>query len=214
MALVCPTILAKSKADFDSQIKNVATIAHRIQIDLTDGRFAEGAELGPSPVWWPAGIKADIHLMYKQPLKTAKDLLEHRPHMIIAHAEADGNFSELNTMTKSYGVKIGLAILPATEVQSIAAVIGELDHVLIFSGDLGRFGGHADLSLLSKVHELRKIDPSIEIGWDGGINDQNIAELAMGGVDILNVGGYIQNSENPHHAYAILERIAEEAGTT
>lgn len=214
MALVCPTILAKDKPTFDKQMKAVADFAHRIQIDLTDGQFASGAELDPKTVWWPAGIKADIHLMYKQPIEVAKEILKHRPNLVIAHSEAEAKFSDFCTMVKSYGCKLGLAILPSTAVEVIKPVIGELDHVLVFSGDLGRFGGQADISLLSKVSELKQLKPELEVGWDGGVNDQNIAELAMGGVDVLNAGGYVQNAENPHNAYAILERIAEEAGTT
>jgi pentose-5-phosphate-3-epimerase len=54
----------------------------------------------------------------------------------------------------------------------------------------------------------------LEIGWDGGINDRNISQLVFGGVDVLNVGGYIQNANNPERAYNSLFRIADETGTT
>jgi ribulose-phosphate 3-epimerase len=75
--------------------------------------------------------------------------------------------------------------------------------VLIFSGKLGHFGGHADLDLLDKVRQLKEIKPTLEIGWDGGVNDQNAAELAHGGIDVLNAGGYL-HGKDPAAAYAKL----------
>jgi ribulose-phosphate 3-epimerase len=105
-------------------------------------------------------------------------------------------------------------LLPQTTVETITPALDHIDHVLIFSGDLGNFGGHANLRLLDKVAELRRHKPELEIGWDGGINEQNISKLVFAGVDVLNVGGYIQNAEEPEKAYSRLVRIAEETGTT
>lgn len=214
MAVVCPTVLAADKKEYERQMDVVAKLAHRVQIDLSDGFFAATPTIGVQDAWWPAGVKADIHLMYKNPEEAYREILKHRPNLVIIHAEAEGDFETFITVCRSYGAKVGVALLQNTSTETITPALEKIDHVLIFSGDLGKFGGVADLSLIQKIHELRALKPNLEIGWDGGINDQNAAELAMGGVDILNVGGYIQSSENPHHAYAILERIAEEAGTT
>jgi ribulose-phosphate 3-epimerase len=76
--------------------------------------------------------------------------------------------------------------------------------VLLFSGDLGHYGGHADLELLDKVARIKEINPKAEIGWDGGANESNVKQLADGGVDTITVGGAIQNSENPENTYATL----------
>jgi ribulose-phosphate 3-epimerase len=59
-----------------------------------------------------------------------------------------------------------------------------------------------------KISELLDINPNLEIGWDGGINDKNVTELIKAGVDVLNAGGFIQKSTNPANAYAILQQIA------
>jgi pentose-5-phosphate-3-epimerase len=105
-------------------------------------------------------------------------------------------------------------LLPGTEPQRIEPALKDLDHVLIFSGDLGNFGGHADLSLLEKVEFIKNKAPDIEVGWDGGINLMNVSELVTGGVDVLNVGGFIQKANDPQKAYSDLMRIVEETGTT
>ena len=75
---------------------------------------------------------------------------------------------------------------------------------------LGFHGGEADLSLLDKVREVRQLYPEVEIGWDGGINDSNAAQLIVAGVDVLNVGGYVHKAPSPNDAYATLKTLAEQ----
>lgn len=212
--IICPTILASDRESYHNQIQKVVHFAHRVQIDLTDGAFAQHQTIGPEEVWWPVGFSADFHLMYKNPLPAIQKILHHKPHLIIVHAEADGQFSQVAEFCRSLSVKLGIALLPQTDPQAIFSALSEIDHVLIFSGDLGNFGGQANLDLLQKVKLLKSRRPDLEIGWDGGINDQNVSELVFGGVDVLNVGGFIQNSPDPERAFRSLERIASETGTT
>lgn len=195
-------------------MEKVARFAHRVQIDLTDGDFAANRTVRPEEAWWPAGVKADFHLMYRRPDKAMDVILEHQPHMIIIHAEADGNFEALAQKCRRRGVKIGLALLPQTSPASIEGSLGKLDHILIFSGNLGEYGGQVNLDLLHKVRHIKELDPGIEVGWDGGINQQNISQLAFGGVDVFNVGGFLQSAPDPQAAYESLARIADETGTT
>lgn len=210
MPVICPTVLAADEQEYEAQITRVAHFAHRLQIDLTDGLFAKTPTIKPSEAWWPAAVKADIHLMYKQPAPALEKLLEHRPHLIIIHAESDGDFEAMAELCRHHKVKVGVALLQETSAETILPALDKIDHVLIFSGDLGSFGGRADLGLLEKVNFLKKHKPQLEIGWDGGIDDQNIAELVFGGVDVLNVGGFIQKAANPTAAYHGLQRIADE----
>ena len=148
--------------------------------------------------------------MFEDPFLAAKIVIEHKPHLIIVHAEAKGSFEAFASRCHGHGVKVGVALLPETNPQSIESALGKIDHVLIFSGNLGSYGGHADLDLLHKVHYLKERKPEIEIGWDGGITDQNISLLASGGVDVFDVGGFIQSSQDPEKAFHKLQRIADE----
>ncbi|HET7528791.1 MAG TPA: hypothetical protein VFJ84_00995 [Candidatus Saccharimonadales bacterium] len=214
MAVVCPTILADTADDYRRQMEKVAGFAERIQIDLSDGEFAVNKTVGPEDAWWPAGVKADFHLMYKNPSQAIEKLLEHRPHMIIVHAESAGSFTSITHRLKSLHIKVGVALLPPTAPDVIVPALSYIDHVMIFSGSLGHFGGHANLDLLHKIKEIKQHNPNLEIGWDGGINERNISQLAFGGVDVFDVGGYIQQAEDPHKAYLRLARIAQETGTT
>ncbi|HEU4606630.1 MAG TPA: hypothetical protein VFS31_00875, partial [Chitinophagaceae bacterium] len=112
------------------------------------------------------------------------------------------------------GVKIGVALLQQTTAETILPALNYVDHVLIFAGNLGHYGGQANMHMQNKIQTLKQHKPQLEIGWDGGINDQNISELVLAGVDVFNVGGYIQDSNNPERAFRALQRIAEETGTT
>lgn len=207
-------MLAADKDDYKKQLENISHFGHRIQVDLTDNIFAKTTTIEPQDIWWPVGFKADIHLMYQDPMPALKALIAKSPHLIIVHAEADGDFAKLAQYCHDREIQVGVALLPATSPELIVKELPNIDHVLIFSGDLGSFGGHADLGLLEKVSFLKKHKPELEIGWDGGVNAQNVSELIFGGIDVLNVGGFIQNADNPEKAYNSLVRIAEETGTT
>ncbi|HZP55179.1 MAG TPA: hypothetical protein VFB03_00180 [Candidatus Saccharimonadales bacterium] len=215
MATICPTITAYSEGDYRKEIEKIVHIAHRIQIDLTDGIFTKQKTVSPEQAWWPVGFTADFHLMYKNPITAVQKILHHKPNLIIVHAESNGDFSQVVGLCKHHSVKLGIALLPDTPAETIISRLDEIDHVLIFSGNLGYQGNsHADLLLLDKVKLLKREKPAVEIGWDGGVNDQNISQLVFGGVDVINVGSFIQEADSPQKAYKILERIAEETGTT
>lgn len=214
MPIICPSILASDAVEYRQQIEKVVDFASRIQIDLTDGKFAKKQTLKPEEAWWPVGVKADFHLMFEDPLESAKIILEHQPNLIIVHAEARGSFGAVASICRKHGVKVGVALLPRTGPQTIVNALGEIDHVLIFSGSLGQYGGHADLDLLRKAHFLKEHKHDLEIGWDGGVNRHNVSQLVFGGIDVLDVGGFIQKSDNPERDFHVLKRIAEETGTT
>jgi len=215
MPVICPTVTAYSAEEYHAQMEKIAGFAERIQIDLTDGKFTSEKTVNPQDAWWPVGIKADFHLMFQNPASAADTILEHKPNMIIIHSEAEGNFLGLADRCRRLGVKIGVALLPRTSPGTIVSALPHIDHVLIFSGNLGHQGGsHANLDLLRKVRELKDHKPGLEVGWDGGINTHNISQLASGGVDVFNVGGFLQQSTDPEKDYRALARIAEETGTT
>jgi len=215
MAEVCPTITAYSIEEYRRQMEKIAPFANRIQIDLTDGKFTKQKTVGPEDAWWPAGVKADFHLMYKDPMAALEVILKHKPNLVIMHAEAEGNFESFRHYCQKSGTKVGIALLPKTGPESIEPALQRINHVLIFSGNLGYQGGsHANLELLKKVKYLKNLRPDLEVGWDGGVNQNNISQLVFGGVDVFNVGGAIQSAEDPEQMFRSLSRIAEETGTT
>ena len=146
--------------------------------------------------------------MYQRPLEHLETIISLDPHLAIVHVEVQGNLKDLLKQLQAVNIKAGVALLQPTMPESVTELIQLADHVLIFSGDLGKYGGQFDESLLSKVKQVRSINPKIEIGWDGGANESNIKQIAKAGVDIVNSGGYIQNAPKPQTAYDRLTKIA------
>ncbi|HVC35935.1 MAG TPA: hypothetical protein VNE40_00610 [Candidatus Dormibacteraeota bacterium] len=206
MAIICPTVTASDAHDFRTQMEQVEPLSRRIHIDLSDGLFAPRKLVDLHKIWWSPRHQADLHLMYRRPLQHIEWLVIQRPSLVIVHAEAEGDFRQLATALAKHQIKVGVALLPPTPVQKITAALNLIDHLLIFSGNLGYQGGsRADLNLLAKAHALKSLKPDIELGWDGGVNDQNVHQLTIEGIDVINAGGYISRSANPADAYAKLK---------
>jgi ribulose-phosphate 3-epimerase len=206
---ICPTVTTDDPEVFKLQIEQTLSYAHRLHIDLSDGIFTNNKLMEIENVWWPGGVRADLHIMYKQPFEHTAALIALQPQLIIVHAEAEGDFLAFTETLHRHGIEAGVAILPETGVDKIVPALGVIDHVLIFSGKLGHFGGHADLKLLDKATQLRKLKPAIEIGWDGGVSDKNAKKLAEGGVDVLNAGGYLHGTQDAAKSYAKLKTLVE-----
>lgn len=201
MAIISPTVLANNAHQFREQIERVAEYAQRIHLDFADGDFTKPASFPLTDAWLPENLQVDLHVMHKHPENDLEMLITLKPSLVIVHAEAEGDFVHFAAALMSHDIKVGVALLPETPVHKVEPVLPHINHLLIFSGDLGKFGGTVNFDLLGKVDEAKAINPDIEIGWDGGINDQNVARLANAGIDVLNVGGFIQRAENPRVAY-------------
>lgn len=212
-AIICPTVTTTSSKDYREAIERISEFAERIHIDFADGIFAP-TKLEPiEDAWWPIGLIVDFHIMYQNPLEHLETVITHQPNLAVIHAEAD-DVQEFLEELDGLGIGRGVALLKDTAVDSIKAYIDHVDHVLVFSGDLGYYGGKADMELLDKVARLRELKPTLEIGWDGGINEQTAAALAEGGVDVLNVGGAIQKASDPEAAYDKLTSVIKEVKQT
>jgi ribulose-phosphate 3-epimerase len=206
MAVICPTITAADERDYASQIDKVKNFAHRIHIDLMDGELAPSRSVDISKVTLPEGLLCDVHVMFSRPMDIIDDLIRLNPYMVIIHQEADVDHTRFARFLHEHHIKAGLALLQETSVQSAQSLIAYFDQVLIFGGKFGYQGGQADLGLIDKVKEALDLYPVPEIAWDGGVNDKNAKQLADAGVNVLNVGSFIQSDVDPKAAYAKILR--------
>lgn len=198
---ISPAVTAADSDEYRKQIEQVANVAIRLHIDVSDGVLTPNKLIDIDQVWWPGGVRADLHVMYKKPFEHTALMLDLRPQLIIVHAEAEGDFIKFAEEAHRNGVEVGVALQQDTQPDILRPAMAVIDHVLIFSGKLGFFGGKADLSLLQKAKRLRELKPQLEIGWDGGVSVDNAKALAEGGIDVLNSGGFIQKAERPADAY-------------
>ncbi len=202
MAVVVPSVTPSTSDPhvYREQIERIA-FAPRIQIDLMDGDFAPNKNTNPIQIWWPDGTLADIHLMYRYPAEHLETLISLKPHMIILHAEAEADIESMLKHIKRFGIKAGVALLADTTVESAHGMIAVADHVMVFAGKLGSFGGVADMTVVDKIPKILAIHPDVEIGWDGGVNETTIKQIVDAGVSVLDVGGAIQRSDDPIASY-------------
>lgn len=208
MVVVAPTITTDDPQLYKQHMLRIAKFATRVHIDVADGIFAPTKLTPLKEVWWASKLHADVHVMYKDPFKYIKIFLAMQPDLLIVHAEAEGDFETFAKLLHKHNIKVGVALLPKTKAETIVPALEYIDHVLIFGGKLGFQGGKAQLKNLKKVRVLRRHKPGLEISWDGGINDRNAAKLIKGGIDVLNVGGFISKAVNPYAAYATLKSVA------
>ena len=209
-AIICPSVLAENPHAYREQMARIEPFAERIQIDLTDGVFAPSRTVSPAQVYWPEHITADIHVMFQKPEQELETLISLHPNLVIVHAEATGDMHNMLLRLQEVGIKGGIALLKDSHPMDYEQVIAAADHVLLFAGDLGHFGGKADMKVLSKVSDVRAINPTAELGWDGGVNPENVPLLIGAGIEVLNVGGFIQRADDPKQAYLELRTLATE----
>jgi pentose-5-phosphate-3-epimerase len=209
---VVPAVLTGSKEEYATIVKDLNRFAKRVQVDITDGDFVPTTTIPLSNVWWPKEWRLDIHLMVSRPSETVETLSQLRPSLAIFPAETGENLLPTFQKIKELGIRTGVALLKTTFPGKVAQYIQAADHVLIMGGDLGRQGGKIDMMQIEKVPLIRKINQKVEIGWDGGINIENIRAIAHSGVDVLNVGNAIQGATDREKAYKELVAEAEKRG--
>lgn len=201
MSVIAPTILCETEDDYKATVERLSPFAKRVHIDLTDGEFAPTFTVGVNQIWWPAEWQVDIHAMVAHPSQYVDVLIQMKPATVIFHAEVSEDLLPTLQKLKAAGIRAGVGLLKPTVPSTVSELIEMADHVLVFSGNLGHYGGTASLMQLEKVRLIRTIHPEVEVGWDGGANLENAFSLTQGGVDVINCGGAINKATDPAAAY-------------
>ena len=213
MATIVPTILTNNPTEYQKFMSLYPTFAKRIQIDIADGTFVATNTIQVASIpSLPDGVIWDLHMMIAHPSEQLDHIIRLRPNLVIFHAEAGENLlSDFATLKKA-GIKAGVALLQRTYPSDVKAYIEAVDHVLVFAGRLGKQGGTADLLQTEKVKLIKAINPSAEIGWDGGVNLENVRAIAHAEVDAIDVGSFIAMNPDPAKAYKDLTVESEKRG--
>ncbi|MFY9227864.1 MAG: hypothetical protein WAO28_00860 [Candidatus Microsaccharimonas sp.] len=212
MSVIAPSITVETADQYKSAVDRIHSFAQRVHIDVSDGEFAPTFLLGESQLWWPKEWQVDVHAMVARPSEHIPQIIALKPNLITFHVEMAEDPLALLNLIKQSGIKAGVALLRSTVPLTVAEAIKQSDHVMIFSGELGKYGGTASLMQLEKVRLIRAINPEVEIGWDGGVNAENAYTLTQGGVDVLNTGSAIANAADPEGAYQILVKEINKHG--
>jgi ribulose-phosphate 3-epimerase len=205
MIEIAPSILSADFSCLGEQVKAVERAgASLLHVDVMDGRFVPNITVGLPVVKALARatrLPIDAHLMIVEPGRYAEEFVKAGAQMVSIHIEADPHAHRTLTAIRAAGARAGIAINPATPLSALDEVVKFADYVLLMSVNPG-FGGQEFIpASLDKVRRLRKmidergLKTRIEI--DGGIDSDNIAEIASAGADIIVSGSAIFGAPDP-----------------
>lgn len=213
--LLCPSILSADFSKLNDDIKEVEYAgADVIHCDIMDGHFVPNITFGPDIVKKVNEITElplDVHLMINSPDKYIENFCKAGADFISVHIENNYHLNRLVNYIKSFNVKAGVAINPATPINSLSEIISDIDFVLVMSVNPG-FGGQKFISnSIEKVKQLKKLinekNPCCLIEMDGGIGEDNIKMLSESGVDMFVCGASIFKAKDKKSATKKLKEL-------
>ncbi len=219
MIEIAPSILsadfARLAEDANAALRGGATLLH---VDVMDGHFVPNITFGPPVVASlrkAVDVPLDCHLMIENPDEYIPAFADAGANWVTVHQEACVHLNRSLQLIRSHGMRPGVAINPATPVQTLGEVLDIVDHVLVMSVNPG-FGGQTFIaSTLEKVRKLatmrnaKGVDFRIEI--DGGIDLETIGAAARAGVEIFVAGSHVFGKGDPAGNVQGLLKVAQEA---
>lgn len=202
---IAPSILsadfARLGAEVDAVLQAGADIIH---IDVMDNHYVPNLTMGPMVCQslrnYGVNAPMDVHLMVQPVDSLIPAFAQAGANYISFHPEASLHVDRSLQLIIDNGCKAGLALNPATPLDCLDYVMDKLDYILLMTVNPGFGGQQFMVSLLSKitaVHErIKNSGRDIRLEVDGGINLDNIAQIAQAGADMFVAGSAIFHSDN------------------
>jgi ribulose-phosphate 3-epimerase len=217
---LAPSLLASDLADLAGAVEICeAGGSDVVHFDVMDGHFVPNLSYGIpvlAAIRKRTELPIDVHLMVREPERLLDRYLSAGANWISVHWEAATHLDRTLNQIREGGARAGVVLNPATPVDLLTDILGELDFVLLMSVNPG-FGNQPFLPYVrEKVRRLRRmIDErglEVEIEIDGGIGAGNIREVVADGVDVCVAGSAIFKADDPIAAQHELRRLARQDG--
>jgi len=205
---IAPSILSADFAKLGQEVTDVITSgADIVHFDVMDNHYVPNLTIGPlvceaiRPV---TDAIIDVHLMIEPVDRIIPDFAKAGANIITFHPEASNHIDRSLSMVRDLGCKSGLVFNPATSLDYLDHVMDKVDMVLLMSVNPG-FGGQKFIpQTLNKLRLARKkIDDYMQktgreiwLEVDGGVNADNIAEIAQAGADTFVAGSAVFGAAN------------------
>ena len=219
---IAPSILSANFAKLGEEITDVITSgADIVHFDVMDNHYVPNLTIGPlvcdaiRPV---TDAIIDVHLMIEPVDRIIPDFAKAGADIITFHPEASNHIDRSLSMVRDLGCKSGLVFNPATSLDYLDHVMDKIDMVLLMSVNPG-FGGQKFIpETLNKLRLARKkIDDYTEktgkeiwLEVDGGVNADNITEIAQAGADTFVAGSAVfgaANDKDPNKYDSIISAL-------
>lgn len=212
---ITPSILNADFADLRGEIDKIPS-ADGIHVDVMDNHFVPNLTIGLPVVEAIRKVTTqllDIHLMIEDPDRWAPAFAEAGAESVTFHAEAASAPVRLARELRKQGARAGVALNPATPIEAVAGMLGEVDMLLCMTVEPG-FGGQKFLDLvLPKIKAARKLvsEAGLEV-WiqvDGGVSVETIERCAEAGADTFVAGSAVYKADDPDAMVVKLRELAE-----
>ena len=184
---IAPSILSADFSRLGEDVKAVIDAgADIVHFDVMDNHYVPNLTIGPlvCSALRSFGIKEiiDVHLMIKPVDRIIPDFAGAGADYITFHPEASDHVDRTVNLIRESGCKPGLVLNPASSLTYLDNCLDSIDMILLMSVNPG-FGGQKFIdSTLNKISKVRslidKAGKDIRLEVDGGINIDNIAEVA------------------------------------
>ena len=205
-----PAILTDDPATLKKLVLQAESFTDFAQFDVMDGEFVPSKSVTCRDI---AALKTKLsweaHIMVMHPEKYLEEFKKAGAQKVVFHYEATPTPEKVIEKIKKLGMQAGLAVNPETPISAIAPLVETLDSVLFMAVNPGFYGAKFIPEVLEKIAAFRKAYPAMEIGIDGGVKENNIAEIAAPGVNVIYIGSAIFLQPDPAASYRRLTEITE-----
>ena len=193
---IAPSILSADFARLGEEVRAISAAgADWIHVDVMDGHFVPNITIGPAVVKAlrpHSALPFDVHLMISPVDQYLEAFAEAGADILTVHPESGPHLHRTIQRIKALGKSAGVSLNPASPVELVGEVLGDIDLILVMSVNPG-FGGQSFItSQLTKIERLRRmIDDSgraIHLEVDGGVDAGNAATVIAAGADVLVAG--------------------------
>jgi ribulose-phosphate 3-epimerase len=192
---IVPSILSADITKLGEQVKEAARAgADRIQVDVMDGHFVPNLTFGPmvvEAVRRVTELPIEAHLMIDNPELFIEAFAKAGATLIEVQVESTTSLYRTVMRIKEFGAKAGVAINPATPVETLREILPFITTVNVMTVEPG-FGGQKFIaSSPDKIRRVRAMSAEVEIEVDGGIDAKTAPLVVKAGATVLVAGSSV-----------------------